>query len=483
MSEDPYIIVGTDTARRLIKPSRQRWVLPAAGGAALLVAGIVTLATLLTAFSLPTIPVQRGDIIWSYVASGRVETETTVEIVPKISAPIQAIHVKEGAKVRRGQLIVTLRDETLAARYQEAIRSREAAQAQWNKVRRGTRRELIDQASAQWKEAKAEVRRWEALRDRILRGALSEEKDQAEARLTQTEAELQFARDEWNRVEKLRRDQVVTQREIDEARRRLDTAKAKVLHATANRDLIVRGATKEEKEEAKAAVAVAEAKGEQAEANLARLKAGATDEEKKVAEAEVKKAEATVQRLEAQSAQLEIHSPISGIVLRRYKAPGELTFPQMRDPILVIAESGEKKFRIEVLEQDIYKIRENQELEVTSDSYPGRSWKATVTRIAPVLGKKRLSSESPKQKYDVKVLEVWLTPGEPLDLPVNLPVEALLKWIVRENVLILPARAVDPSGHVYFDREERRAVETGVRDDAYVEILSGLEEGDAIWIP
>ena len=50
-------------------------------------------------------------------------------------------------------------------------------------------------------------------------------------------------------------------------------------------------------------------------------------------------------------------------------------------------------------------------------------------------------------------------------------------------MLILPARAVDPSGHVYFDREERRAVETGVRDDAYVEILSGLEEGDAIWIP
>lgn len=483
MSDDPYIIVGTNTARKLVVTAKRRRFLPLAAGILLLVVTIIILATTLTSSGLPTIPVQKGDIVWAFVASGRVETEMTVEIVPKFSAPIQSIHVKEGARIRKGELLVTLRDDTLAARYQEAVGAGEAAQARWAKILRGTRSELINEAAAQLKQAMAEVRRIRAIKNEVYRGARPEEREQAEAKVIQAKAELQFAREEWNRVQKLLQDQVATQREIDEARRLLDTAKATVLQVTANRDRIIHGATKEGKEQADAAVAVAEAKVEQAEANLAKLKKGATKEEKLVAQAEVKKADATIERLKIQVSELQIYAPITGVVLRRYKEPGELSFPQMKDPILVLAESREKKFRIEILEQDIYKVEENQELEVISDSYPGRRWKATVSRISPVLGKKRLSSESPKQKYDVKVLEIWLTPAETIDLPINLPVEARLHKMIRENVLVLPSRAVDPTGYVYFDRNDRKKVETGARDDAFIEILSGLKEGDAVWVP
>ncbi|MDP6957495.1 MAG: efflux RND transporter periplasmic adaptor subunit [Planctomycetota bacterium] len=483
MSEDPYIIVGTNTARRLVQPSKRKWLLPIVGGSLLLTAVIIIVATTLTSGGLPTVPVEKGTITWSFVASGRVETEMTIEIIPKISATIEAVHVQEGEEVQKGDLLITLRDDTIAARYQEAIQAKETAQARWEKIKSGTRKELINQGHAQWKEAEAELRRRKAVRDKIYIGATPEEKEQVEAKLSQAKAQLQYAQDEWTRIQKLKRDQVVTQREIDLSRRTLDTAKAQVVEATASRNRVTRGATKEEKEEADAAVAIAEAKVEQAEANLNRLKKGATEEEKKVAQAEVKAMDVTIERLKVELAQLRIHAPISGYILRRYKDPGELTFPQMKDPIVVISEKGEKKFRIELLEQDIYKVAENQELEVISDSYPGRTWKATVERISPVLGKKRLSSESPKQKYDVKVLEIWLSPTAPIDLPINLPVEARMNKVVRENVLVLPARAVDPSGYVYVNRNERIKVETGKRDDAFIEILSGLQEGDAVWIP
>ncbi len=482
MSEDPYIIVGTDTARRLVKPSKRRWLLSTVGGAILLIAAVVTSATLLTSSTVPTIPVKKGDIIWSYVASGRVEPETTLDIIPKQMVVIEAIHVKEGDEVRKGQLLVTLRDLTLPASYQSKLRSREETLEEWNRIKRGTRPELIEQASAKVKEAEAILRGAEAERNRIYRGSRPEEKKQAEAELSRAKAELKFAQEEWNRIQKLGNDQVVTQREIEEAARRLETAKAKVDQATAKRNQVVRGATEEEKERADADVAGANAKVQQAKADLALRRKGATEEEKKVAEARVKRAEAEIELIQTKIAQLKVYAPISGIVLRRYKEPGELNSPQTKDPILVLA-SPEKKFRIEVLEQDIFKVREGQEMEINSDSYPGRTWKATVTRISPVLGKKRLSSENPKQKFDVKVLEVWLTPVEPIELPVNLPVEAHMHKVIRENVLILPARAVDPTGHVYFSREERRKVETGVRDDAFVEIISGVKEGDAIWAP
>ncbi|SVD58177.1 uncharacterized protein METZ01_LOCUS411031, partial [marine metagenome] len=74
---------------------KRKLLFPIVGGSLLVTAVIIILATTLTSGGLPTVPVERGDIVWSFVASGRVETEMTVEIVPKISATIESIHVQE----------------------------------------------------------------------------------------------------------------------------------------------------------------------------------------------------------------------------------------------------------------------------------------------------------------------------------------------------------------------------------------------------
>ena len=78
------------------------------------------------------------------------------------------------------------------------------------------------------------------------------------------------------------------------------------------------------------------------------------------------------------------------------------------------------------------------------------------------------------------VLEIQITLQGGPALPLNLPVEASIRRVVRKNVLLLPHRAVDAAGRVHLLDGRSTAVVLGARDDAQVEILSGLAEGDRV---
>jgi len=477
MSDEPYIIVGPHTARRM-RAVRRRW--PYLVGAGALLAAAVTAAILLwPRGSGALVAVKRGDIVHSLVAQGRVESETTIDLVPRVTARIAEVHVQEGDSVKRDQLLVTLDDPTARAQREEAARSVDAAQARRDEVERGARPEDLDRAAAQVMEAEQDWKRADAKRAELERGARPEEKEEAEATLLKAKAEANYAASMWESIRGLGLG-TVSDRQRDEAKRNHEVAQALLRQAQAHRDRVVHGATEEEITQARALAEGAKARSDQARATLERLRNGATEEERRVAEAELKRAKAVLDRIDADLAQLKLTSPLDGIVVRRYRWPGEMAFPQMPKPILVLAESRGRKIRIEVAESDVFKIREGQSAFITSDGYPGRRWTGTVTQRASVMGKKHLLTENPKEKVDVKVLEAWITPDEPLDLPLNLPVEAKIAETLRQNVLILPARAVDSSGSVRLKDGQTRTVQIGVRDDAFVEILSGLSEGEKV---
>ncbi len=481
MSQEPYIVVGPTTARR-IRAGRRVWpYLVSIGGIVLLGALIALLLWPRKGWML--VPVKRGDIVHSFVAQGRVETDATIDIVPKVPARIEAVHVKEGDAIEPGQLLVTLEDGPLRAARDEAARALDAAVARRDEIQRGTRQEDLDRAAAQVSEAEYERALAEAKRAELERGARPEEKKEAEALLLKAKADADFWTGEWGRIRVLAENGTASPRERDETKRNYESAQAALLQAQAGRDRVVNGATEEEKAQARAQVESAKARVDQAKASQARLKKGATDEERRVAEAEVKRAEATVTRVDSELAQLKLVSPIRGVVVRRNKEPAEMAYPQMPKPILIVAETQGRIVRIEVSESDIYKVREGQVAWITADAYPGRRWAGKVTRKADVMGRKTLVTEDPKEKADVKILEVRITPDAPLDLPLNLPVEAKIVETIRQNVLVLSARAVDGSGNVRLADGKIASPQTGARDDAFVEILSGLSEGDKVRLP
>lgn len=481
MKDEPYIVVGPNTAR-MIATGRRRWlvyyVLPGAG--ILLLAGLLA-ALFWPRSGGPVAVVKRGDIVHSLVGNGRVESESTVEILPRLVAPIAEVHVKEGDPVEVGQILVTLEDAPLKAQRDEAARAVEAVKAKRDDVLRGTRPEELDRAAAQVREAEGELARAEAKLAEVVRGPRPEDVEEAEGQLAAAKADADRWSKEWERISKLP-DQY-SESERDEAKRRHEAAQAAYRQAKARRDRTVNGATEEERAQARAGVAAAKARVDQATANRARLEKGATDEERRLAEAELKRAEATLARLESEVAQLKLVSPIRGIVLRRYHEPKEMASPQMAMPILVLGETTARIVRLEVEEGDLYKLRLGQSARMTCDAYPGRLWTGKVARIAPVLGKKTIMTENPKEKADVKILEVRIVPDGDFELPVNLPVEVRIRETVRQGVLVVAARAVDADGNVRLPDRSLRKIRTGARDDGFVEVLEGLSEGDKVRMP
>ena len=82
------------------------------------------------------------------VASGSIEADETV-IAPKIAGRLAALHVDEGADVKRGELLASIDDTELRSQLEEARANLVAAQAKLDETVRGNRPEQIDTARAQ----------------------------------------------------------------------------------------------------------------------------------------------------------------------------------------------------------------------------------------------------------------------------------------------------------------------------------------------
>lgn len=75
------------------------------------------------------VAVERGSIARSVVATGRIQPLAKVEIKSKASGIVKQIYVDYGDRVRRGQVLVELDREELAARVREARATLQAAEA------------------------------------------------------------------------------------------------------------------------------------------------------------------------------------------------------------------------------------------------------------------------------------------------------------------------------------------------------------------
>jgi len=481
MSPEPIIILGPKTMRRVLAPAPRRRVL-AVVGALSLAAIAITAVIFHPANPGPTVVAKRGDIVHSLVGLGRVEADRTIEIAPRIAARIREIHVQEGDRVEAGQPLVTLEDDAIRAQHDEAARARDAAKARRDEVARGTRPEDLDRAKARVAEAEHAQAAADAKLAEVLRGPRTEEKEAAEAALVAAQSDADHAAKEYERMQSLAEKGAVALRDRDEAKRKHDVAQAALRQARARHEMCARGATDEEKAQARGTAEAAKSRVEQERAGLARLTKGATDEELRAAEAEFARAEAALSRIAFELAQTKIASPVAGTVARRYKEPSELASPAMEKPVLVIAADDLRVVRIEVIETDIYKLRLGQAAVITSEAAPGRRWTGKVTRIAPAMGRKALFSEHPKEWIDVKVLEVRVTPDERLDLPISAPAEARIAETAAQGVVMIPVRALAGDSAKLPDGSVRKLT-LGARDDGFVEVVSGLAEGERVVLP
>jgi RND family efflux transporter MFP subunit len=201
---------------------------------------------------------------------------------------------------------------------------------------------------------------------------------------------------------------------------------------------------------------------------------------------QLKKAQADLSYAEALLENTHIRAPFSGKIVKRYLDPGETITLEKLVPIVTIADVTKILVKAEIDETDIRKINLGQRAIVTADAYPGEEFKGKITEISPTLQRKTVLSDNPAEMVDTKVLEttIELDSGERLNL--GLKVDVTILADNREDVLIVPLKAVrhqDGMPFVKVKKEgnyQEKRITIGSYDDENIEVIEGLEEGDTV---
>jgi multidrug resistance efflux pump len=338
--------------------------------------------------------------------TGTIET-TQVEVSARITGRIVELAAREGQRVERGQVLVRLDTEELAAEVQRAAAAVRAAQAELRNLEAGARPEEIREAEARAERARAQL-------EDLLAGARTQEIEQARAALRNATATREWTERDLRRIQELYARELVAAQEVDRARQAYEVAAANETSARERLALVEAGARRHEIEAARAEVRAAEER-------VRLLRAGARAQEIEAARARLAEARAAEALARARLAEARILSPLDGVVLRKNAEVGETVNPGQS--ILTLVDPADLWVRAYVPETDVGRIRLGQAAVVTVDAYPNRAFRGTISEIASEAEFTPKNVQTRKERVNlvfrikiaVRDTEGVLKPGMPAD--------------------------------------------------------------------
>ncbi len=217
----------------------------------------------------------------------------------------------------------------------------------------------------------------------------------------------------------------------------------------------------------------AEARARFAAEDLARIRTLVTRDIAARASLDRAEAEARAVRAVAEAAQRRlddyvVRAPAAGVVLRRDAEVGEVV--DTPASLFWIGEPRPLRITAEVDEEDIAQVREGQRVLLRADAFPGQVLTATVGQITP-------KGDATRKAYRVRLNLPDDTP-----LMIGMTVEANIVLRQTDDAVLVPPAAVR-EGRVFVVQGETvqpRPVELGVQGPRAVEILRGLQRGEAV---
>jgi HlyD family secretion protein len=187
------------------------------------------------------------------------------------------------------------------------------------------------------------------------------------------------------------------------------------------------------------------------------------------------------------AAKMVVHSPMPGVVVyNTIWLGGRMGTVQQGDqvrpgvPFLQVVDPSQMEVRVALNQVDLLKVRPGQQAQMHLDAYPGLILSATLEELSP-LGHQGQFSEVVRSftaRFSVQGTDPRLLPDLSAALDVDLG--------SQKNVLVVPWQSIGVENNhsfvwlkstVGFDK---RAVQTGARNDLDAVVNSGLSEGDII---
>jgi HlyD family secretion protein len=368
-------------------------------------------------------------------ASGSVQPVRTVNLSPDTSGILEALYVEQGERVEQGQLIARMKSDELAAQLQQNQAAVAEAEANLQDVRSGSRPAEIAQAEASVEAARAQVR-------------------DAQARLDKAQSDLARNQQLFDRG-------AISENELEAAVR--------------------------ERRSAEAGVEQAQARVEEALRRLDDLRNLPEPEVVAQAQARLAQARAQVQATQVRLDDQSIRAPFAGIITQKFATEGAFVTPTTSASELssatstaIVALAQDLEILAEVPEADISRIIPDQKVEIIADAFPEQTFEGRVKLIAP---------EAIEQQ-NVTLFQVrieLLTGKDVLRSNMNVDVEFIGDQL--QDALVVPTVAVvtqagETGVLVPGENQEIifQPVTLGPQVDNQIQILSGIEEGDPVFI-
>lgn len=244
-------------------------------------------------------------------------------------------------------------------------------------------------------------------------------------------------------------------------------------------------------EQAEAGVVVAEANLEDAKRNMDRMERLSV--ESAVSEQQYEKIkllyEATGAQLQQARAVLNLakhnvevsrmRAPFSGVVASRNAEVGDVINPMMggffpNEGILTLMDYSRIKLEVEVSQRDASRIEKGQFAQVEVAAFQGRAFPGRVSLV-------NQTADPRSKKFSVVVV----LENQELLLKPNTFGDVTFIVGVHEDVLVIPPKAVLEKSYVFVVQGEtvkKVGVTLGFQNQDFVEVTSGLKEGDRVII-
>ncbi len=226
-----------------------------------------------------------------------------------------------------------------------------------------------------------------------------------------------------------------------------------------------------EVEQARAELALAKANFERT-AELARRNF-VSESAKDTAAANQKVLEAKLKLAEARLARSEIRAPFNGVMGLRNISPGD--FVKDGADLGLIEDISRMKVDVRLPERYFGRIKPGQPILLSFDSMPGKTFTATL---------KAVDAQVDANGRSLLLRGELANPGGAL----RTGMFARARVLLRENpqAMLIPEEAITPVGADVFvyridgGKAMRTKIQTGIRRDGKVEVISGLQAGDQV---
>jgi len=283
----------------------------------------------------------------------------------RVGGRIKTVLASEGQRIAAGEPLLILEAGDLDAQRLMAQGQLEEAQANLDKLVRGARPEEIDEAKAHAQTAVAAL-------EETKTGARSEEIAEATARLAAAQVTADKAKLDDDRARKLVATGAIAQSQLDDADTALKGAVAQRDAAAQVLDELKNGSRRED-------IAQAQARASEARASAKLVLAGSRVEDIKAGQGQVDAARGKLDQIGTMLDELTIRSPVAARVEALDLRPGDILAPNSTAATLL--EDTQLYVRIYVPETQIGHIQLDQEVPISVDSFPSRTFRGVVEHI------------------------------------------------------------------------------------------------------